>query len=93
MVKPSQRLLWYKDRQTGLGDAFVAHLRQAFEAIRTRPLSLPRLEYYSGPHDIRRIVVQRFPYVAIFRHRDKEVLVIAVAHSRRRPLYWLTRLS
>jgi len=37
--------------------------------------------------------IQRFPYVIAFEKHEQHVLVLAVAHAKRRPLYWLTRAN
>jgi hypothetical protein len=38
---------------------------------------------------IRKATIQRFPYVIAFEEHERHLLVLAVAHSKRRPLYWL----
>jgi hypothetical protein len=35
--------------------------------------------------------LQRFPYSVIYERIDEEFTVIAVAHAKRRPSYWLRR--
>jgi hypothetical protein len=35
--------------------------------------------------------LKRFPFVIAFELHEQHVLVLAVAHAKRRPLYWLTR--
>ncbi len=40
----------------------------------------------------RRWLVKGFPYAVIYRESAEEVLVIAVAHERRKPGYWARRL-
>jgi len=40
---------------------------------------------------IRKATIQRFPYVIAFEKHEQHVLILAVAHSKRRPLYWLIR--
>ena len=55
--------------------------------------SSPRAEWYAGSLDIRRYRLKRFPYILIFHRRSTEVVVLAVSHVRRRPLYSLERLS
>jgi hypothetical protein len=40
---------------------------------------------------IRKTTVQRFPYMIAFEKHERHLLVLAVAHAKRRPLYWLTR--
>ena len=42
---------------------------------------------------IRKATIQRFPYVIAFEEHEQHLLVLAVAHAKRRPLYWLTRTS
>jgi plasmid stabilization system protein ParE len=85
--------IWYDDQQSGLGEQFVKEIQAALDKVRRNPLSAPRLEYYVGPHDIRRQLVSRFPYVVVYLCRADDIVVVAVAHSRRRPLHWLNRLN
>ncbi len=40
---------------------------------------------------IRRAVAEQFPYVVAFEAHDDHVRILAVAHGKRRPLYWLAR--
>ncbi len=84
--------LWYDKRRLFLGDEFLAELQSALAIIEERSHGMPVLECYSGSHDIRRQLLKRFPYMVIFAYRDEECLIIAVPHTRRRPLYWLNRL-
>jgi hypothetical protein len=49
------------------------------------------LPVLSGPY--RWVRVRRFPYLLIFRRKSPEVIVIvAVAHTSRRPGYWRRRM-
>lgn len=66
---------------------------RAPERICESPQTLPRLEGGPGSHDIRRHRLRRFPYAVIYLCLPDEVLVIAMAHLHRRPLYWLDRLG
>ena len=84
--------IWYEDQQPGLADEFLVQMHQAYESIRRNPAGSPLLEYYAGPHEIRRCLMQRFRYAVIYLCRPDEIVIIAVAHTRRRPLYWLDRL-
>jgi len=40
----------------------------------------------------RRYVFPRFPFSLIYPRRNDEVEVIAVAHGKRRPGYWRSRM-
>lgn len=84
---------WYDQRRPGLGDEFLAELQFALSAVEFRSHGMPALESYSGPHDIRRQLLKRFPYMVVIALRDEECLIVAIAHTRRRPLYWLNRLG
>lgn len=42
---------------------------------------------------VRYILFHRFPYALIYMVLDSRVIVIAVAHTRREPGYWLSRIS
>ncbi|WP_437185264.1 hypothetical protein SH668x_002363 [Planctomicrobium sp. SH668] len=85
--------IWYDDRQASLGTEFLAVAHQAFQLIQSGSQSLSKLETYHGPHDVRRLLLKRFPYAVVVLVRPEEVVVVAVAHTRRRPLYWLDRLG
>ena len=83
---------WYDERSPGQGNRFSAALRQALDRIESSPETLPRLETYVGKKDIRRYVLDGFPYLVIFTIQSKDVLVVAVTHAKRDPLYWLDRV-
>lgn len=88
--------LWYDERRSGLGDEFVAEVSAALDRIADVPESYPawprtRAAGAAGPM-IRKAPIHRFPYVIAFE-RHEHVLVLAVAHGKRRPLYWLTRAN
>lgn len=85
--------IWYDDHQLSLGAEFLAVVQRAFDQIRSASRSLSKLETYHGPHDVRRLLLKRFPYAVIVLYRPEETVVVAVAHTRRRPLYWLNRLD
>jgi hypothetical protein len=92
-LESAEAAAWYDDRQDGLGDSFLSEVAAALGRIRSDPLSFSRLETHIGPYDVRRCILKRFPYLVIFAPRPNEVLVVAIAHVRRRPLFWLERLG
>ena len=86
--------LWYDERRAGLGDEFIAEVSAALDRIGGTPESYPAWPRTraAGPL-IRKATIQRFPYVIAFEKHEQRVLVLAVAHAKRRPLYWLTRTN
>lgn len=92
-LEAAEAAIWYDDQRAGLGDDFLTELRHALDRVRDRPAELSRLELYHGRHDVRRCLLKRFPYLVIFVCRPDEVVVVAISHARRRPLYWIERLG
>ncbi len=41
----------------------------------------------------RRYVLSRFPYVVFYREGPKNTLILAFAHTSRRPGYWKSRIA
>jgi toxin ParE1/3/4 len=86
--------LWYDERRSGLGDDFISEVSAALDRIGDAPECYP-----PWPHTraaalmIRKATIQRFPYLIAFEKHEQHVLVLAVAHAKRRPLYWLARTS
>jgi toxin ParE1/3/4 len=79
---------FYESRAQGLGEAFIAE----FEAVICLVCNAPRQRPVECAPDIRRAPLQRFPFSIIYREKQPKIQVLAVAHERRRPQYWLGRL-
>ena len=84
-------VLWYEDRREGLGLAFLAALDRAIESIERWPRAAALVEDVSEGLEIRRVSVPRFPYVVAYLVAEEAIVVLAVAHERRRPRYWSDR--
>lgn len=79
---------WYEDRRPGLGAELVATVDAALDQIREGPLSCP---LWRSAYPFRKLVVRRFPYVVFYTVSADEVEVVAFAHGKRKPGYWLER--
>ena len=79
---------WYGQRSPHAAGRLVAELRSVLGRIQQAPREFPKLAF-----NVRRKVLGRFPYLVVFRETTTEIEIIAVAHGRRRPGYWLERLS
>lgn len=82
---------WYEER-AGLGADFVAAVRESSREIARHPRSFPLAQGTSRQFEIHRCSVRRFPYVLFFLEMRDEVLILAIAHNRRQPSYWRSRL-
>ena len=86
--------LWYDEQRPGLGDDFVAEVTATLSRVRAAPTSFSRWPQVKAlAHPIWRATTARFPYAIPFEVHSDHVLVLAVAHVRRRPLYWVRRAS
>lgn len=84
----AEHVAFYKSLRRELGQRFHKSVKTTMVNICERPFSY-RIEYQP---DIRYVKVAGFSYHIIFRVIDDAVQVLAIAHYRRRPLYWLNRL-
>jgi plasmid stabilization system protein ParE len=80
--------IFYESRLVGLGQSFVAEVERTVSLIREHPdagmsAGLPR----------RQMRLYRFPYSVVYQRDPESVLILAVAHQRRRPGYWRQRVT
>ena len=84
---------WYEERTEGLGLRFL----DAVESAATRITERPQLgavwvsSRLSSTNVVQRFPLTTFPYLLVYTTSADGVLVIAVAHGRRRPGYWAAR--
>lgn len=76
---------WYEQKRTGLGGEFFDAVTHAIELLRTRP------EVGTAAVRTRSWLLTRFPYQLIYRVRDDDIYIVAIAHTSRRPGYWKNR--
>jgi hypothetical protein len=86
-----QAAQWYEDRQTGKGDNFLDAISEAQLEIEKHPLRFPCPPGVATKRQIRRKILNRFPYAIVYEVLNRELLIIAVTHTSRRPGYWLKR--
>jgi len=79
---------YYNGQVAGLGDAFLLEAIAAIERIRQFPDA-----WHPLGENVRRCRLRRFPYGLIYHADESGVLVVAVAHTHRRPEYWRDRLE
>ncbi len=78
----------YDAQRPGLGDRFIAE----FERVAALLVDNPALGTRVGGN-LRTICLNRFPFCLIYRLKDSEIRIIAIAHQKRRPHYWRTRVE
>ncbi len=78
--------VFYESRVSGLGGSFVDAVERTITLIR----HYPELGTPVG-HAARRTLVRGFPFAVVYRPDSDSILILAVAHVRRRPAYWRLR--
>lgn len=77
---------WYRERNEIASARFQREVDRAVDLISERPeAGAPYLS------KTRRILLRRFPFFVVYRVRNDNVQIVAVAHARRRPGYWRAR--
>lgn len=79
---------YYNHLHKGLGDQLQIEAHAASQSIADNPFA------WQVEHgDIRRFVLNRFPYKLLYAIEGEVVVVIAVMHQHRHPDYWIERIS
>jgi toxin ParE1/3/4 len=77
---------WYEERSFVAASGFLQELSRALHHIRESPYRYP-----AAIHGTRRLVLERFPFNVFYRIAGEEIVIVAVAHQKRRPNYWQDR--
>jgi len=79
---------YYEFQSPGLGSDYLSEIERAVHSIVTSPQTWPVLE-----GDIRRRLLRRFPCGVLYRIDPTEIVIIAIAHLRKKPGYWKNRIQ
>lgn len=78
----------YEEIQAGLGRRYHTEFQNVLASVCASP---DRSRIVSAP-DIRRAIFKVFHFDLVYREVDGLVQVLAIAHHRRQPGYWVARL-
>jgi hypothetical protein len=80
-------LAWYEKQKAGLGQRFLESVSSGLGFIRNN--SQVHAFFYK---EYRRVLLKQFPFALVYRIvSDDEIVVVAVAHMKRKPGYWKKR--
>ena len=77
---------WYAKREIQVAMRFANAINSALVEVATNPA---RFASVDGAHH--ESALKKFPFRIVFRLVANRVLVVAVAHAKRRPGYWMGR--
>jgi plasmid stabilization system protein ParE len=78
-----QAVVRYEAEVPGLGERFHAEFRAATAVL----LDYPEIGVSIDPQ-LRKLVLDRFPYSVVYSLTADTIYILAVAHERRPPGYW-----
>lgn len=84
----SDAAAFYEDQDQGLGEIFIEHIIRSIGYIERNPLASPLID-----RRVRKASLQKFPYSIIYYLSESELVIVAVAHHKRRPDYWHDRIG
>ena len=77
---------YYENIEPGLGDDFALEVFATIRNIVSYPNAWPSLE-----EDVRRCLVNRFPFGVLYSIEPEFIYILAVMHLHRDPEYWKDR--
>jgi plasmid stabilization system protein ParE len=77
---------WYLERSARAAEGFLRELELGFVLVLDARDSWPR--YEAGT---RRYLMRSYPYSIVYRQTRQGIQVVALAHHRRKPMYWRAR--
>jgi hypothetical protein len=84
----AEAVRWYESKVRGLGGELLDEVSRSIARVSASPESGNPI---SADQRTRRLLTRRFPYQLVYRIRPPEIVIVALAHLRRRPGYWRHR--
>ncbi|HMF31401.1 MAG TPA: type II toxin-antitoxin system RelE/ParE family toxin [Candidatus Lokiarchaeia archaeon] len=78
---------FYDLQVDGLGEDFLSELQFALQSIQKFPYRWSIFE-----EDFRKYRLKKFPYNIFYSVSEDQIIIIAVAHQKRKPDYWKNRI-
>lgn len=80
--------LWYEKQHAGLAGPFLLSVAKAIDGLRATPKM-----HQIVVDDIRRKLLQRFPYFLYYQVEESRVVVVGLFHTSRDPQTWQDRVD
>jgi toxin ParE1/3/4 len=78
---------YYEEQKLGLGSEYLAEVEHAVNFLIRYPEAGSKIR-----GSLHRLTLPKFPYSLLYRVLENDRLrILAVAHHKRRPQYWLNR--
>ncbi|HSE36375.1 MAG TPA: type II toxin-antitoxin system RelE/ParE family toxin [Blastocatellia bacterium] len=84
-----EAIRYYENKGPGIGLNLAVRVSEAFQRIQHNPHLYP----FHKDTKVQKCLVRRYQFTVFYMELDEHVVVIAVAHQKRRPDYWKFRQS
>jgi toxin ParE1/3/4 len=84
---------YLENKESGLGESFFSEVERRVRQATRFPASGAPVLGFEERYDVRSFIVRTFPAAIVTASINGELVVIAVAHTRRAPEYWKSRLG
>lgn len=88
----SARESYEREAGPGVAAEFVEAFWQLTDRLLEWPATAPRRSARDPNREIRQARMRDYPYGIVYEVRKDALVILAVAHGKRRPNYWRTRL-
>lgn len=82
-----------EEERPGRGVDLEEAVQRVIRRIQLLPGSAPRWPRLDGPREIRRAKVRRHPYLVVYAVLPDQLVVLAIAHTSKKPGYWRERIK
>ncbi|MBN1655079.1 MAG: type II toxin-antitoxin system RelE/ParE family toxin [Deltaproteobacteria bacterium] len=89
----AQAVQWYLQQQPSLANDLANEYIACVERANEFPTTGTLVTNQRAKFEVRRFLLDRFPYAVIMACLKEELVVVAVAHQHRKPGYWRKRLA
>ena len=83
-----EAIKYYEECRRGLGRHFRFAIDSSIKMITDSPFMYRVIKF-----PFRRFLLQKFPYAIIYTIEPDHIQIIAVAHTKRKPGYWMDRAN
>jgi toxin ParE1/3/4 len=80
---------WYAERSHDAAAGWIERVTDGIASVCSAPEAWPT---WTGRPGVRVRVLKRYPYSLVYVIERGEIVIVAVAHHKRRPGYWVRRL-
>ncbi len=87
-IELNEAVDYYEEQRSNLGLEFFEEVQATIQRVLNFPNAWSPLSAST-----RRCLTNRFPYGVIYQVKLDEVRIIAIAHQKRKPGYWMRRLD